>query len=131
MATYHISKGNDFCASYSIDSDNGYPEHIHIDYNKEHPHWEMSLCHEWAHLLLVITGKHPKSVWKNDGLQTPLSVIKQELMAWRLAKSFCNPEYWSEEHALWDLTFCKLPTKGLRIIEYQPRLTKSTNCGII
>lgn len=51
----------------------------------------MFCCHELGHVLLCRTER----VGKRD----PLSIVKSEIMAWRLAMSFCQPRYWNEQEA--------------------------------
>lgn len=50
--------------------------------------WEMSFCHELGHAL---SSKIIKS--RKDS-------FKEELIAWRLGKSFCKPKYWQEKEAM-------------------------------
>jgi hypothetical protein len=76
-------------------------------------YWKMGACHEIAHLyvakkfkmseLEIGYNKHPSRVPKKIAIK----VFRNELAAWRVAKSFCNRIYWNEKHALLSLsTFC-------------------------
>jgi len=50
--------------------------------------WEMSFCHELGHAL----SSKMDDFYNNE--------FKEELRAWRLAKSFCKPKYWNEQEAI-------------------------------
>ena len=53
---------------------------------------EMSVCHEMAHVLLC-----RKTYGRDRG---PMANLREEILAWRLGKSFCRPEYWNETDAI-------------------------------
>jgi len=48
----------------------------------------MNLCHEIGHILLG---------WSRSG---GIGQIRCELLAWRIAKTFCKDEYWNEDEAI-------------------------------
>lgn len=63
--------------------------------------WEMSFCHELAHAIL--SAQRPK-------INLGICRFRWELLAWRLAKTFCKPKYWNEQEAI-----RKLLTYGMDI----------------
>ena len=52
----------------------------------------MDICHEIAHILLCRRTEASK--------QDDISMLRREVEAWRLAKSFCMPQFWSEKDAI-------------------------------
>jgi hypothetical protein len=54
---------------------------------------EMSLCHELGHLFL--TKRFAFEEYKNRQRLT----VREEVMCWRLAKSYCKKHFWNEEYA--------------------------------
>lgn len=65
--------------------------------------WRQSYCHEIAHALVL-----PYMDSKKCGVKV-LAKVKgewthyrrmNELFAWRLAKTFCKPEYWTDAYAI-------------------------------
>jgi hypothetical protein len=66
-------------------------QYIGININRNNERIEMALCHEIAHLLLCR---------QDDGDEDGLPVLRAEIKAWRLAKSFCKPQYWSDSRAI-------------------------------
>jgi len=53
---------------------------------------EMDACHEIAHVLLC-----RKVYGKDSGF---IANLREEITAWRLARTFCRPEFWDEPTAI-------------------------------
>lgn len=53
------------------------------------PYWRMGLCHEIAHCLCSTLEKYHETKY----------VLRREIIAWRISKSFCKAKYWNEERA--------------------------------
>jgi hypothetical protein len=82
--------------------------------------WAMSVAHELGHVL----GCRKEDGHKLDSW----SVIRREIMAWRIGKSICKTEYWKEGEALeslashimsmdnWKEIYRKVLTTRLKII---------------
>ena len=68
----------------------------YIQWGQDHKTPEMALAHEIAHILIIIKRKRIV----NPETDTDTRVIREELMAWRLAKTFCKRKYWDDEQAL-------------------------------
>jgi hypothetical protein len=54
----------------------------------------MDFCHELGHLLTCRKACLEK--YAEGGIHH----LRQELMAWRVAKSICRPEFWTENEAI-------------------------------
>jgi len=69
-----------------------------ITINKDSPTWRMDYCHEVAHVLTAAKFEtiHPWFANHKELIQT----FKWEVVAWRLAKSFCKKKYWTEARAI-------------------------------
>jgi hypothetical protein len=65
------------------------PMLVEIDTSERH--WRCAMAHELAHLYIGFTVQY------NDDPDVKFAV---ELLAWRVAKSYCKSEYWSDAHAL-------------------------------
>lgn len=62
------------------------------------PHWKMHLAHEMGHILHYNYISKPKAFMPH--IRTAKQLFRQELIAWRIAKSIIKPEYWNEANAL-------------------------------
>jgi len=86
--------------------------------------WKLALAHELGHMLLL---KKMEQVRYNHDNQYK---FKQEIMAWRIAKSFIKPKHWKEKVVISILrTFSwsnKVDMKKLKIIE----MNKGIQLGI-
>ena len=74
--------------------DNVYAEEIIIDKNDPHS-WRMAFCHELGHVLSL--KRIESQEWFDE---YDIENLRDEIIAWRLAKSFCKPKYWKEEQAV-------------------------------
>jgi len=68
----------------------------HIKCGKKEKNWRMALLHEIGHILSghFVIGRYCII----DSLMD-LHNIREEVIAWRIAKSFCKEEYWNEKFA--------------------------------
>ena len=72
------------------------PSYLHV--NRDSPHWQMELCHELGHIYLSKSFSMRRyNEWNHYAMRI-------EMMAHRLAKSFCKPKYWSDKVAIEMLT---------------------------
>ena len=62
-----------------------------IEIDRKSRYWKMVFCHEIAHVLIG----YPEEYRSDIAVR-----FENELLAWRLAKSFCKPELWNEDFAL-------------------------------
>lgn len=78
--------------------------------------WRMSFAHEISHVLLS------KEMNTEEYMANSKYAFRQEVIAWRLAKSLMKPKYWKEEQAiaaLWGFTWASLVDMDkLKIIEW-------------
>lgn len=61
----------------------------YIIINKNSRNWQLELCHELGHVLL-------SSRFYSLYISAKMDVIREEVMAWRLAKSYCKPKFWDD-----------------------------------
>ena len=80
--------------AYFKTQDNEYPQYIKI--NKDSNTMEAELCHEIGHILLAYLGKFSWNRYEMDLKYR----FKVELMASRIAKSFCKAKYWDEKRMI-------------------------------
>jgi hypothetical protein len=66
-------------------------QYIRLNIAQNEKQKEMILCHELAHVLLCR---------QDNGDLDGLPVIRAEVMAWRLARSFCKPQYWDDSKVI-------------------------------
>jgi len=79
------------CSFLSKDS---YPILI-IKVNKAFKFWQMRWCHELGHCYFI-----DKTLARKV---TVSQIIRWEVMAWRLAKSFCKPKFWNDKEVIQSL----------------------------
>ena len=79
---------------YFKTQDNYYPQYIKIA--KDSEAMETEFCHELGHILLAHLDKFSWNRYENDLRYQ----VKIELMASRLAKSYCKAKYWKEEKVI-------------------------------
>jgi ribosomal protein S27AE len=78
----------------------------YIENGRDTPFWEMHLCHEIAHALLMYVGidsEERAAVKERTPLQNEEKIVATlyiEALAWKLAKSFCHPKFWDDEEAV-------------------------------
>lgn len=87
-----------------------------IEIGTDGEHYRMQLAHEVAHILhyLYITKPRPIMPEKRTNIQT----FRQEVVAWRIAKSIIKPEHWYQPEAISCLktyAFDKLEIKWNRL----------------
>jgi len=93
-----------------------YNRPILITIGKQDKYWKQAFCHEIAHAL---STKYKTKLVRDD---TPYETMKHELLAWRLAKSFCKAKYWNEKEAIsclrgYAISLCyKIDISKLKII---------------
>ena len=71
---------------------------VSININKNSLTWRMEYCHELAHVLTVSKAETVNPWWAD--IKEWKQQFKWEVMAWRIAKSFCKEEYWKEGRAV-------------------------------
>lgn len=100
--------------SFFLSADNWMPTSIYI--NKKNPQWRMSLAHEIGHIL---SAKYFKIKFNSDN---PIERLRDEIVAWRIAKSFIKTKYWHDHFAknsimTWIISLeIRLNTDKLKII---------------
>jgi len=94
--------GSSFCTK------NGRRAYL-ITINKDSPAWWMDYCHEVAHALTASRFNLSGLFGFTADLR---GTFQWEVIAWRLAKSFCKEKYWNEARAIHCL---KGHAKGLLI----------------
>lgn len=102
-----------------------------IQINVSEPDWRAIACHELAH---VLHGAFPQRFNIHFGSYIdidPMKDFKCEILAERLAKSFCKPQYWDEAETIrglrkfWKRTKPKnrrIFWRKFKIVELQPKL---------
>lgn len=89
---------------------------------------QMSLAHEFGHLLSCLRLTRGQIMYKRWPRGN--GILRDEIIAWRIAKSILKKEYWNEDFALACLSSYRLNTYGLtrkknvKIIPYQTGLLR-------
>ena len=63
--------------------------------NKSDPKWELAFCHELGHVL--------DHLLKPNTCSSSVEKFRQEVRAWRIAKTFCKDKYWDEDDAIYTI----------------------------
>jgi len=71
-----------------------------IDIGNKFPNWKMHLAHEIGHILHYHYIDKPVPILPQD--RTVIQTFRQEVMAWRIAKSLIKPKYWND----FEVIFC-------------------------